>query len=359
LTAATVHLKEHGPPVDVDPTLRVDRLVGSRSVEVVARPGGGVALKARNIVGVLCCGDTQVYIEPKVEVGRLLFLLGYARNPEGWLDDQVDLDREDDLVPAVARAFVAATGRALAAGLLKGYQPVETVMPALRGRLDEARQMTVGRGLALPVAVRFDDYTPDVTENRILVSATRRLLRLAGLPTRTVGALRQLDNALLGINPLRPGRPPVVRWDRRNRRYRSAVVLAQLILAGSSLEARVGAVTGTAFAFDMNAVFEDFLSAALARSLAWHGGRTARQVTTVTLDHQGRVDLRPDLVWDSPVGPVIIDAKYKSDSAPNGDVYQVLSYCTAFGATAGHIVDASGGELQGRELSVRRSPIRI
>ena len=66
----------------------------------------------------------------------------------------------------------------------------------------------------------------------------------------------------------------------------------------------------------------------------------------MTLDHQGRVSLRPDLTWwDGPKCLFVGDAKYKNLTGarvPNADLYQMLSYATALGLPAGLLVYAHG-----------------
>lgn len=82
--------------------------------------------------------------------------------------------------------------------MLQGYRTVEEALPLLRGRLREADQLR--QRLAVPLEVRYDDYTVDIPENRILLTAARRLLRVPGLPLATHAGLRQLlttDSSIL------------------------------------------------------------------------------------------------------------------------------------------------------------------
>lgn len=53
---------------------------------------------------------------------------------------------------------------------------IEEALPLLRGRLREATHLRRRDALAVPLEVRYDDYTVDVPENRILLTAARRLL---------------------------------------------------------------------------------------------------------------------------------------------------------------------------------------
>ena len=75
-------------------------LAGTRLVEARADRNGW-RLVPTGRVGSVRMGGLQVEVRPKAKVGltRLLFLLGYARDP-GWRDDTVLAHRDDDLWPA-------------------------------------------------------------------------------------------------------------------------------------------------------------------------------------------------------------------------------------------------------------------
>lgn len=76
-------------------------------------------------IGVVRVGSLQVIIEPKIDINRLVFMMGYARNPTYWRDDRVHLDPELSLPEALAESFRRLATRALEQGLLKGYVTVD------------------------------------------------------------------------------------------------------------------------------------------------------------------------------------------------------------------------------------------
>lgn len=92
----------------------------------------------------------------------------------------------------------------------------------LRGRLRDQDQLRRRFGLAVPLLVRFDDYTVDITENRVLRAAAELLLRLPGVDARVRQRLRGIRLMLaecplgrrspgrhgveLGVQRLRPAR---------------------------------------------------------------------------------------------------------------------------------------------------------
>ena len=333
-------------------------LARTGAVQVSLDLDNRIQLSSSSRVGVLRAGDFELRITPKLPIRRLLWMIGYASDPKGWRDeDQVELVEADDLVEAMAVSFVAACNRSLSHGLLRGYRISEEASITLRGRLREADQLRRRRLVALPLEIRYDDYTVDVLENQLLLSAALRLRHLTDLPFNTRGALHRMVALMGEVTPIVPGqRAPAPHFDQLNRHYRPALQLARLILSGRSLEQPPGATTAAGFLFDLNVVFEEWLTAALREALAPCGGYLRSQWPGY-LDQAKSVRMRPDLVWErrgTPAG--VLDAKYKSlgleTNATNSDLYQMLAYCTVLGLDSGHLVYAAGEQQPGHCLVV-------
>ena len=115
---------------------------------------------------------------------------------------------------------------------------------------------------------------------------------------------------------------------------------------------------------DMNVVFQEFLTQALRDVLEASPDtlRSDRELGNMTLDHEGRVTLRPDLTWwDGPECRFVGDAKYKNltgERVPNADLYQMLSYVTALGLPGGLLVYAHG-EADTASYTVRHCGKRL
>jgi len=348
------------------PTGAARALHATGAVRVSSTPSGArTVLQARSTVGAVRVGTgeecVELHVRPKVGVSRLMWLLGHGRDQSGWREDDAQVSQEAGLVTAMAVMFVARCRRALAAGVLHGYQQQEETLPGLRGRLREADQMRARPGIPLPLEVRYDDYTVDIPENRLLRSAATRLLVLTGVPTSVHMALMRLDRDLAGAALLPPGsHPPRIALSRLNRRYAPALHLARLILQRTSVEHGPGTTSANGFLFDMNHVYEDWLTQALTTTLETHGGQVRRQ-QPLALDHIGRVTMQTDITWWSGAECLaVIDAKYKR-LLPAGprpeDLYQILAYCTALGLRSGHLVYAAG--TPSPMIIVRNAGVRI
>ncbi|WP_249645213.1 McrC family protein [Nocardia sputi] len=339
-----------------------EALSATGAVKASADLGGRTVLQASSHVGVLRAGDIELRITPKIGIRRLLWLIGHAQNPKGWRDDDiVELATTDDIVSALAVSFRVAAQRATIHGLLKGYKTVDESLPGLRGRLREADQLRYRHGLGMPLEVRYDDYTTDIPENQILLAATHRLLRIPDLPPATLTGLRRLQLNLSDVTPLGAALPvPETASIRLTRHYQSALRLARLVLTERSLDQPPGDTTASGFVFDLNRIFERWLTVTLRRALEHHDGELHSQYRS-HLDTNKQIPIQPDLVWvprDRPA--TVVDAKYKgleNGKQYEADLYQMVAYCTALGAYEGHLIYASGDHIGTH--TVRQSGIRI
>jgi 5-methylcytosine-specific restriction enzyme subunit McrC len=309
-------------------------------------------LAADSRVGVIRLDDGQeLRVTPKLAIPQLMFLLSYAADPCGWREVGPTFAAEDDLFTAVASAFAVHAERALAPAPISGYVTVEDSSTTLRGRLRIADQLARWPAQPIPLEIAHDDFTVDVVENRLVRGAAEILLRMPLLPFRVRRRLLRIRAILEAVTPVPPApsvRAPAV--TRLNVRYGPVLALAELILRGASISTHRGEVVGVSFMFDMNAVFEDFLSLTLKAALERHGGRLDLQHRTQHLDLQKRIRLIPDLTWwRSGRCHAVIDAKYKpltDQRFPNADAYQMLAYCTALSLDRGYLVYAKdAGEM--------------
>jgi 5-methylcytosine-specific restriction enzyme subunit McrC len=327
-------------------------LAGTRLVEA-RQDRAGWRLVPTGRVGSVRIGDVQVEVRPKEKVGltRLLFLLGYARDP-GWRPESVLAHRDDDLWPALAESLVRLTRAALSPGVLQGYRTVDDSLRTVRGRIRIGDQITRRPGQMVPIEVTYDEFTVDIAENRILRTALRRMQGVPRLSDAARAGLGHLDGQLAGVSIIAPGmRLPEWRPDRRNSRYVPALRLAEVVLANTSAETGPHGLQMASFVVDMASVYEDFVGTALTEALARYPGGTR-------LQHPARLDLpqpdgRPgirmavDIVHTVRGRPtLVLDAKYKAASPtgayPNADHYQMLAYATALQVTTVWLVYANG-----------------
>ena len=328
-------------------------------------PGGAYLLKPSSYVGAVNVGDLSVIVRPKIPVDRVMFLMTYAMDPRHWRDESIDLAPDDDILEAVALAFVHRTQRAVRRGLLRGYRREEDALNTVRGQIRFADQIGRRYGLPLPIEVAYDEYTEDIEQNRLLKTAVHRLSHTRMRSTAVRREIRRLRPVfdMVQLGSYATGAAPEIRYTRLDEHYRPAVELARLIIESSSLELFAGRVSGASFLINMNVVFEQFLYVALGEALGvgndqWKRGKVLK------LDEDGRIDLEPDLCWWSPgyagSGPrprFVGDAKYKKLDAPgfkHADIYQMLAYSIAADLPSGLLIYA-GGEDSDSEYRINHA----
>lgn len=330
-----------GDPIEVSLSSDAGDCLASSGIVTAALTliPGWWTVQAKSLVGVAQVAGIELWIKPKVDIARIVFMLGYAGDPKGWGDEDVGLEQQQELMPALAHAFERQADRALQQGLLQGYKRIEDSLPVLRGRLREAEQLKRRFGLPMPLEVAFDDFTIDIPENQLLLSAARRLLRLPRVPVEVRRRLVRLASRMFDVTELVGGQQ-LPRWtpSRLNVRYQIAIRLAEMVLRATSAEQLPGSVRVNGFLFDMAEIFEDFVTVAMTESLARYEGRSHRE-PLYFLDAAGGIKMKPDLVWYSEgQAAAVIDAKYKAEKLskfPNADLYQMLAYCTALGLERG------------------------
>jgi 5-methylcytosine-specific restriction enzyme subunit McrC len=335
------------------------------SIATVGRKPDGTPyrLKAKLRVGAVRFPDLELCIRPKLSISRLWFLLGFAYDKveRGWQEQEVTAWDQLDLLPAMAYAFLHATGKALAYGLPHGYRRESRALPVVRGRIREADQLRRHHGQMLPIEVEYSSLTFDVPETRVLRAATERLLALPGVASAAEVRLHDLLRLLDHASPPRPRAIPSWTPTPSNARYQTALGLADLVLRGGSLEFQGNSdkLTVNGLLFYMDKVFEDFLEHALGGLLTPHGGVCNAQ-GVVYLDTANKLKMETDVRWwEGDRTHAIIDAKYSAKPMKAEYRYQILAYCARFGSPQGHIVYAGGNREPTRRHQIINPRIEL
>jgi len=289
-------------------------------------------------------------ISPKIPVARLMFMAGYAeqRASARWDDAGVPAREEEGLVAAVARAFGRAAQRALRHDVLLGLRDAGDEVAVIRagGYGKDRPWQGPPPGVAFPVS--YDDFTPDIPENRFLVAAARELRRLPGLRRDVRSMLDSVEQRLSGVGDIKPGENWVP--SRLNANYYTALSLAGLVLRGNSYEMDGDTgVRADGLLISMPHLFQDFTGRALGSALRQYGGHL-RLRQEHHLDDEGIIRAQTDAEYYAPGAPAspaaIIDAKYTVLGAKgrSGRVQQMISYCYMLGCPRGYLVYAQGPE---------------
>ena len=325
-----------------------------------AGPSNRYSITAHNLVGTLVVDDLRLLIRPKIRPENLFLLLEVGLDEHAWRQEAFDYANRADLLTSVIAFYARTLETTLARGLLRSYRPEEDRLIALRGRIDTAAQFRQA-GVALPVACQYDEYTPDIAENRYLKAATRLALRVPRIDPED---RRRLLQQVASLEDVADGFMPADYLDqmaitRLNAHYQPALRLARLLLENLTLADQSGQHAASSFVVDMNRLFENFVTQRLRRALKGHL-EVRDQVSNNYLDTRQQVPIRPDLVFRRQGHEVYVaDIKYKITDdarARTSDYYQLLAYSTALDLPEGVLIYClADGGIPERTVTVRHA----
>jgi hypothetical protein len=198
------------------------------------------------------------------------------------------------------------------------FQPKEDELRSrVRGRIHIAGHVRNAlRGRENRIPCRWEEFTPDNWDNRILLGAVRRLERSAASFAPEAG--RFVSTKFLGLEPwfssveeVPVGLPDFnkARLWRTSRYYRSALAWARLIIGG--LARPVAGGSASPFVIDANNAFQQFAKLVTKGAVNEVGG--SWKTFSASLEFfRDRPTRKPDLAIQSYKGVVAVgDAKYK------------------------------------------------
>lgn len=326
---------------------------------------GGFLLTAKQTIGIIAMPGVRVHIEPKVPLTNLFYMLTYAYDLPLFRDEEAPLAVGEELFPFLVEIFVKQVNGLVRQGIYRGYVDRQENAARLRGRLLLGEHLRRNAIQPVRFVQRFNEFTADVPENRILKATLQQLAGapledtpLAGndLRRRVRRALSALDE--VSLVAVRPEECQQIVYNRLNARYRLPIHLAHLFLRHLSLEGHEGQSPFLAYLLPMAEVFERFVARFLAEYFAAHPLISVHAQESIGLDDAGRETGRLDILLRRAGQPrVILDTKYKTfDGAPTeADRNQVFMYCHALGVSRAMLIyaDARPIDYEARFPGVR------
>ncbi|MBD8867996.1 McrC family protein [Nocardioides donggukensis] len=336
--------------------------VGGQKVSLLAEADPSlVRVRATSYVGALVLPGHTIWVRPKSAPDNLFRMLTVGVPAGTWGSEQAGFERTDDVVTGISEAVLRCVHLATARGLLRGYRETEERSPVLRGRLMIDSLARQPWALA-PAPCRFDDFTADVWENRMLRAAVRVIGGWSGhagirrecarLLDRLSEADEELPSALLAHDPI---------YTRVNEHYRPALELARVVLRGHSFSETRGGLVAQSFMIDMNDLFERWVTDELGHRLE-PAVRVVAQDQTHLAEGR-RVAIRPDLVFRRGTRTLSVgDVKYKltgDGMARSADYFQLLAYCTTYDVPSGVLIYCTADAPPDSEVVIRHSGQRL
>jgi 5-methylcytosine-specific restriction enzyme subunit McrC len=352
----------HGDLAHEIPMAAADRIAEVAAASSLSgQDGSGVlengrrGLRAKGIVGVIAAQGCAIEILPKIDFStenssdingcarrRLIQMLAVALDLKIDTGQLTALDwQHENLLEILIRVFSEKLLEAARRGMPRRYVEHFDDLPVLRGRLDVMRQFGALAADPSRLACRFDALTADVAINQIMKATIAKLRRIA----RSIENERRLQELAFVYADIASIPISMLRWnqvilDRTNSRWHELINLARLLLGGRFQTTSVGGSNGFSLLFEMNTLFEEYITRMLKRALVGtdlsvisQGGRI---YCLETDGHRGLFQTRPDILVKRGDEIVqIIDTKWKriatriddpKQGVSQADVYQMMAY---------------------------------
>jgi 5-methylcytosine-specific restriction enzyme subunit McrC len=300
---------------------------------------------------------------PKVPIRNFFYMLAVSFDLEpSFLDETAAFQRIDEIFEFVIRYFAELVDHRIRDGLYRNYRETEDNLMVVRGRIGFDQDIRLNHILRHRTYCRFAEFTWDITENQIIRQVVDLVRHWATKPDLR-GELFRIDRVLSEVTPTRHTASVIDQftYHRLNDDYEPIHKLCRLFLEGSTLSEDSGMFEFRTFLFNMNDLFERFVTAALRQRLPHGLQLIPQQVNHLDDDH--RIRMRPDIVIRERGMPVLVaDCKYKrlgEEEFKHPDNYQMLAYCTALGLERGILIYPKHEVDIQMTSAVQRSTVRI
>lgn len=297
---------------------------------------GQLQFQARQYVGVLRLGRRTIQIFPKIhrsyhqeqryqEASRnLLIMLDYA----GYLGirevNLAALERSQNWFEVLIYLFASHLQQEWQKTTYRSYQPVDAVLPVLKGKWQIATQLRRPEQQHL-FTVTYDEFTVDNPLNRVFRYVVEKLWQLTrdSNNRQSLTKLRYWMDEVTLLPVITTDMAKQIQLSRLNKQYEPLLNLACLFLERLGVQLSASDVNTFSFVFDMNQLFERFITSFIQRhrneilpsyleqcKLLPQGQRAVKYLAN--REGQRVFRLKPDLTFQvSDQFPVVMDIKYK------------------------------------------------
>ena len=323
-------------------------------------------LSGTQFVGMVQVGNVVIEVLPKIDyalegevedgqnksaASNLLIMLAYANNIE--FDSQTLSSLKSmtgNWYELLIRFFAMELHQQIRQGLFRNYISREDTLKYVKGRWDISQQIKKHAYSKVDFDLTYDEFTENILLNRLFKTISNILLRYTrnNVSRRLLMDVRQWLGEVDEIYDFDKASFSQILFSRLNDRFKDAYRLAKLFFEGQTLQVREGNTEAFAFVFDMNQLFEGYITQFLVKnrkrifqnydSIPAVIPQFSSKSTYLAIDSQGhgKIHLRPDVVLQHPVSKsnlLILDTKYKKLSRQPGqndlspsDIYQMLAY---------------------------------
>ncbi|MFJ7928995.1 McrC family protein [Peribacillus sp. NPDC096448] len=308
----------------------------------------GKVIRAKNYVGIIQLKNgVLIQILPKIHGSTsidtkktFLKMLKSLKNFPTKIFNEANLNTERmNLFEIFIRFYIQEIQMLLKKGMKSAYYEVENNLGVYKGKMLFSQQIKHNTVHKERFYVRYDEFGLNRAENRLIKSTLMKLLKQS-ISADNVKEIRKL---LVNFELVEPSKNydkdfASVKIDRNTKDYESIITWSKVFLYNRSFTTFEGNSFGKALLFQMDKVFEAYVSHNLKKYIAseWE----------VSLQDKGyylfekRFALRPDIVLrhQNESRIIIIDTKWKVlTNTPNnnygtsqGDMYQMYAYAKKY-----------------------------
>jgi len=302
-------------------------------------------VKFKQYVGVLCVGNLQIEVLPKIEKQ-------VAKGEEGtWRDHLLEMlravfklqtrtpsnadqaMRESAILDVFLVKFLNEVEALLHKGLIKTYRKTEENRTSMKGKLVFSKHLTKNYVHKERFYVNYTTYDRNHILNCILYKALKLVSHIA-MNSYTQCRAKTMSFEFPELNDIAVDDALFERltFDRKSEDYRTAIDIARLILLRYMPDQSKRGKHVLALMFDMNKLWEEYVFVILRRSLREEYKVSAQKVKRFWESSFGTKVIRPDIVVSDKSGkPVyVLDTKWKcpavGEPPSDADLKQMYVY---------------------------------
>ena len=303
-------------------------------------------VKFKQYVGVLCVGNLQIEVLPKIEKqvakgeegtwrNHLLEMLRTVFKLQTRTPSNADQAmRESAILDVFLVKFLNEVEALLHKGLIKTYRKTEENRTSMKGKLVFSKHLTKNYVHKERFYVNYTTYDRNHILNCILYKALKLVSHIA-MNSYTQCRAKTMSFEFPELNDIAVDDALFERltFDRKSEDYRTAIDIARLILLRYMPDQSKRGKHVLALMFDMNKLWEEYVFVILRRSLREEYNVSAQKVKRFWENSFGTKVIRPDIVVSDKSGkPVcVLDTKWKcpvliGEPPSDADLKQMFVY---------------------------------
>lgn len=349
----TLSISNRGDPhglslAEVEALDKAQRTLGAKAFNW----NSNTQIKAGHHVGVISADSVRIEILPKINGkdiqqsrGTLMRMLSAALNLPIHVGNITGLGNQSrDILEVLIMLFA---GRLLVQsrrGLISSYVQKAEDLYKLRGKLNTVRQFTQNAAAPQRLACEYEEFSADQPLNQLLLCAVHELKNYAQYH-KTQRLLLEVESHFFDVSLVSKQEALMkpIRIDRSNSRWETIEHLARLLLQSCFQTVHTGKQKGLSLLFDMNRLFEAYVTRIARKSLC-PLGYSVRSQSPVRNLALSPTDIKcfytkPDLHAQLGNRIFVFDAKWKridrskaNFGISQSDAYQMYAYAQIYQA---------------------------